>query len=365
MIKKFNVLLILFFVLVSISIASVGSKLKKSNPNLYQEAVGDIHILNEKNFEKTTIITLDYKGKVKEKSDSKYLLVDIDKPTLLYPKWTTINDIIHVGKVSITGKIKKYKQGKYYTIEFNQDKKNYKGKYAKYLSDLKVLKIAHQKLSNYYLYTKEKNVIHSVISKIKIFKKEVLKKAELNKRLRFLSRLPRSYNKGRLGGGYQNIKWGSSKEQVKIKLKKFKIKYDFTNRIVFTVKGEGTITCRFYKNYFYQVEFDYYDITFMSYSYVGLKYFKSLKIKYGNPRLLSSREEGYSARGTYMTSIVKSYKWDDGNTKIESQTCEPESKTLARNGKFDTTIYYRSIHLSKLIKKIEDKKNHEKNEDIL
>ena len=120
-----------------------------------------------------------------------------------------------------------------------------------------------------------------------------------------------------VGGGYKGIKWGTSRKEV---VQGLGMNPATANDKMLTFKYEGKeLTCFFYNNQFYKVLFE-----------PGL----GDGDKQGTLAILQSLRDKYGDDGTQLDGYVDGlgiplslYEWNDGETQLRFQMCDPKFMT--------------------------------------
>jgi hypothetical protein len=190
----------------------------------------------------------------------------------------------------------------------------------------------------------------------KIEEAEVLRQAEIKKvmdeRLAFQKRLTSKPTIGKFGGGYQEAKWGMSHTEVSALYEKNgEIKFD-EDKAVLNVKTEKVmIDFYFYRDSLFKV-----NVRTDTNSKDNIV---SLENKFGKPiNITRYNDEDWNSEGFHFEWQRFAYIWSDGNTQINTQSCEALNQTATLgcgwNLKFDKTVVFIGTIIDTAIKQDQD-----------
>ena len=162
--------------------------------------------------------------------------------------------------------------------------------------------------------------------------------------------------KGKLGGGYQEFKWGTTKQKIINVLGNPKSKSDSDDKNLAALNysfDDKDIQFTFYKESLFEIV-----VTLNS---DGETIFKNLKDKYGKPKMTTSYDTNYM--GAWKSKITyQDYKWNDGFTNIRvryaktSTICENCDNQYSYTPKLQEAwvngVVYQSNTIFNYIKKI-------------
>lgn len=360
-------------ILLTLSCASPGDRLKKDNPTRYNSIVGNWYILsNDKPCEIIHTVSFNEDGTITDLSN--FFGSNTRWSERIHGNYPENNSFTIYNPDVAKEYIYTDGSGGYITggleIMYNTkavrnslDKSN---PYSAYMPLVNVMTWGSLNAyddyfkSNVFVYVRDLDTLN--ILKEKMAKDKIDKEGNYKT---FISKLDKNFNKGKFGGGYQDYKWGTKESEIIALLgePQSKPNIDDVNLTALNYSfDDKNILFTFYEEALFEIV--------VTLDGDGESIFKNLKDKYGKPKITTSYDTKYI--GAWKTSITyQDYIWSDSYTNIRvryaktSTICENCNNQYSYTPKLEETwvagVVFQSNVISNYIKKLsDDKENNEK-----
>lgn len=354
-----------FLMLFIMNCASPGEKLKKENPELYKDIVGKWYILSPtKPGEIIYTISFNEDGTVtgnffKYKKTGWSGTVYTTNGYVTERGLFTVYDLDSDPRSYHSSGINIYYNSKKVIADFDQD-----SPYFRYIPLVGIMgmgdPITYYKKDELFVFVRDINTIEILKEKMANDNDNIDKE---NNYKFLISKLDKSFNKGKFGGGYQDYKWGMKESSIISLLGEPKTNSNSDDKNLSVLNyslNDKDLQFTFYKEALFEI------VVLLNGDDDII--FKSLKDKYGKPKVTTSHDTNYV--GAWKSkNIYQDYNWSDGITNIRVRY--EKSSTICENcdSKYSYTphlqegwvngIVYQSNAIAKYIKEISDREGME------